>query len=279
MITTTEILPAPPLAPFVRCYAFREFDTRGTNLLKPWHASHEISFLFFFKALPVQLADPQTGEILKKGSYCDIVGIGTKYNGDMTFNGCYAFFEIAFKAGGFNKIFNLYGSEFINRIVCAEDIFNNEIKLFCEQLYHAKTTGEMAVWANAFLLDHLKKQRSGDTKDIIMSASNLIIKNDGIANISNLANIANMSVRSFERRFIRQTGTPPKLLCSIARFNHAFSLKLGNPGESWTTIAALSGYFDQMHLIREFKRFAGNPPSAFIKDTPLTEEHFLERVV
>jgi AraC-like DNA-binding protein len=278
MITTTEILPAPPLAPFVRCYAFREFDTRGTNLLKPWHASNEISLFFFFKALPVQLADPRTGEILKKGSYCDIVGIGTQYNGEMTFNGCYAFFEIAFKAGGFNKIFNICGSEFINQIVCAEDIFNNEIKVLYEQLYSAKNTREMAAWVNTFLLRHLKKQKSRDSKDIIMSASNLIIKNDGIANISNLANIANMSIRNFERQFIRQTGTPPKLLCSITRFNHAFSLKLNNPRESWASIATLSGYFDQMHLIREFKRFSGNPPSAFIRETPLTEEHYLNRV-
>ncbi|HRQ52019.1 MAG TPA: hypothetical protein PLR74_15835, partial [Agriterribacter sp.] len=240
MITTTEILPAPDLAPFVRCYAFREFDTKGANLIKPWHASHEISLFFFFKALPVQLTEPVTGEILKKGSYCDIVGIGTQYNGDMLFNGCYAFFEVDFKAGGFNKIFNIYGSEFINQIVCGEDIFNDEIKILYEQLYVAENTGAMAGLVNTFLLSYLNKQRLSDPKDIIMRASNLIIKSDGNANISNLANISNMSLRNFERHFIRQTGTPPKLLCSIARFNHAFSIKLANPRQSWASIATLS---------------------------------------
>lgn len=278
MITTTEIPPAPVLAPFVRCYAFREFDTKGANLLKPWHASHEISLFFFFKAFPVQLTDPKTGNILKKGSYCDIVGIGTQYNGDMIFNGCYAFFEIAFKAGGFNKIFNVYGSEFVNQIVCGEDIFSDEIKILYEQLYSAENTGKMAVLTNAFLLSYLNRQKQVDSKDIIMKISNLIIKKEGMVDIDKLAQEANMSIRNFERHFIRQTGTPPKLLCSITRFNHAFSLKLNNPGESWASIAALSGYFDQMHLIREFKRFSGNPPSAFIKETPLTEEHYLNRV-
>lgn len=29
MITTSEIAPSPALAPFVRCYTYREFDTKG----------------------------------------------------------------------------------------------------------------------------------------------------------------------------------------------------------------------------------------------------------
>ena len=278
MIITSEINPAPALAPYVRCYAYREFDTGSANMLKPWHASHEISLIFFFKALPVQLTDPKTGEILKKGSYCDIVGIGTQYNGEMFFNGCYAFFEIAFKAGGFNKIFNICGSEFINQIVCGEDILDAEIKILYERLCSTESTEEMAALSNKFLLTYLNRQQPGDSKDIIMKASNIIIKNEGNANINKLANLANMSIRNFERHFIRQTGTPPKLLCSITRFNHAFSLKLANPQESWASIAASAGYFDQMHLIREFKRFSGNAPSVFLKETPLTEEHFINRV-
>ncbi|WP_018615867.1 hypothetical protein [Segetibacter koreensis] len=66
MITTSEVAPSPFLAPFVRCYTYGEFDTKGLDLIKPWHASHEISMPFFFKALPVKLIDPQPGEILKK---------------------------------------------------------------------------------------------------------------------------------------------------------------------------------------------------------------------
>ncbi len=68
-ITTTEIAPSAVLAPFVRCYSYREFDTKGLYLIKPWHASHEIAMPFFFKAEPLQLTDPQTGQILKRGNY------------------------------------------------------------------------------------------------------------------------------------------------------------------------------------------------------------------
>jgi hypothetical protein len=64
MITAPEIAPAPVLAPFVRCYSFREFDTKGRNLIKLWHASHEISMPFFFKAKPVSLINPRTGQTI-----------------------------------------------------------------------------------------------------------------------------------------------------------------------------------------------------------------------
>ncbi len=87
MITSSEVAPAPVLALFVSCYTYREFDTKGVDLIKFWHASHEMSMPFFLKAKPVHFADPQTGRILEKGNYGAAIGAATQYYGDMTFNG------------------------------------------------------------------------------------------------------------------------------------------------------------------------------------------------
>lgn len=278
MIITSEIPPAPALAPFIRCYTFRKFDTGGANMLIPWHANYEISLIFFFKDVPVHLRNPETAKIVKRGTCCDIVGIGTQYNGEMNLNGCYTFFAIAFKPGGLYKIFNVSAAEFLNRIVSADDLFGADIKILYEQLCGADNLEGMSSFANAFLLDQLKKQKPVYSKDIIVNASNLILKNEGIVDIARLAREANMSTRNLERYFIRQTGMSPKLFCCITRFNHAFSLKLDTPQKNWTSIAQSCGYFDQMHLVREFKRFSGNAPSAFFKETPLTEVHYTSKV-
>lgn len=40
----------------------------------------------------------------------------------------------------------------------------------------------------------------------------------------------------------------------------AYLLKENNPKLSWGNIANESGYFDQMHLIHDFKAFAGYSP-------------------
>ncbi|MEP7377362.1 MAG: helix-turn-helix domain-containing protein [Chitinophagaceae bacterium] len=278
MITTTEIPPSPALAAFVRCYTFREFNTCGSNLIKPWNALHETSLFIFFKDKPVQLINPQTGKIIKRGHYAGVMGLATQYNGEMTFNGCYSMFEIIFKSHGFHELFRVSNYEIINRITDAEDIFDSTILSFFEQLSVAKGINEMCAIANRYLLGYLNKQKLYYKNNQITAISDLILKNCGIVSMDRLAYNANMSLRTFERHFIDQVGISPKLYSCITRFNHAFDLKLRNPDKDWTAIAHESGYFDQMHLIKDFKRFTGNTPSSFLKQTPLTEETFNSRV-
>ncbi len=278
MITTFEIAPSPILAPFVRCYSFREFDTGGLDIIRPWQASPEINIDFFFKAKPYQSINPQTGQCLKGGEYGDAIGLGTYYNGELTFNGCYSFFEINFKPNGFNKIFRVCGREITNRIINTEAILDSSVKRFFDQLSNASGLIEMASIADVYLLSYLKKQKLIDYNDPITHTSNLILKNAGSLNVAQLASYANMSLRSFEAHFIEQVGISPKLFCCITRFNHALDIKLKNPKKDWTSIAYECGYFDQMHLIKDFKKFAGNSPSIFLKQTPLTEENYMSRV-
>jgi hypothetical protein len=134
MITNAEIASSPLLTSFVRCYSFQEFDTTGQDLIKPWHASNEVCMYFFFKAKPVQLINPQTGQIINGGSQIGITGLSTQYNGDMTFNGSYAFFGICFKPNGFTKITGTPCSVFTNYIILPDDIFHLAHKTLFEQL-------------------------------------------------------------------------------------------------------------------------------------------------
>jgi len=266
------------LAPFIRSYTYREFDTKGTDVIKPWHASHLTNLVFFFKDVPLKLTAPITGEVLKEGESCDVMGMSTKYNGDLSFNGKYSFLQIFFQPHGFYTLFNGSPIEITDKIVSGEDLFNSEIKLLHEQLYEAKSVGEMAELANNWPLHYLNKKRRIDYKDRITSAANLIIKNGGIINVDTLADYACMSMRNFERIFINETGMSPKELCCITRFTNALELKLSYPSIKWTSIAHQTGYFDQMHLIKDFKRFCGEAPVSLLKHVPLFEEKYISRL-
>ena len=277
MIITTEIPPLKILAPFVRCYSLREFDTKGVALTKPFHAPHEMSMCFFFKAKPVQLVDRQTNKIVKEGSYAAIVGMGTQYNGEMTFNGCYSIFEIVFKPCGL-EIFDFSSSEIINLIVDLDIIFDSSIKTFYDKLCEATGLQAMASLSNDFLLQNLKKRKNLDGSNGIAWVSNSIVKSPCSVDMDKAAYDVNMSLRTFERRFTAQVGIPPKTFSCIARFNHAFADKLKNPTKDWTSIASEYGYYDQNHLIKDFNRFAGTSPKTFLKQTPLAVERFSNRV-
>lgn len=278
MVTTAQFAPSPALAPFVHCYTYREFDTGGTDFIKPFHASHENNINFSFKDLPVKLTSAETGEILKRGKHCDVAGMSTQYNGDMTFNGKYVILQIIFQPHGFYTLFHLSPVEIANKIVWSGDIFNSDLQLLYEQLYEAKNPAAMAELANNWLLHYLNKKRRVDYKDRITLTANLITKNAGLIDVDALARHACMSMRNFERIFISETGMSPKQLCCISRFNYALELKLNYPLLKWTSVAHQAGYFDQMHLIKDFKRFCGEAPVSLLKHVPLFEERYLSRV-
>ncbi len=64
----------------------------------------------------------------------------------------------------------------------------------------------------------------------------------------------------------------PKAYARIVRFSKAYRLHETFPQLSWTEIAHTAGYFDQMHLIKDFKEFAGVNPSVIeqqLLHTPL----------
>lgn len=245
------------------------------DMEKPRHAAHEMTMVFFFKDKPVKLVDPQTKQIVKTGTYCDITGLGTHYLGMATFNGNYSFFEIVFRPNGFNGIFGLPIHSFTDHLIAADDVFDITVRYLFEQLCAAKNLIERGRLADTFLLESLKKRKPGNRKDSIGFTSNMILTSTGPLSVARLAYYANMGVRSFERHFFQQVGMSPRLFCCVARFNHALEIKLSDPQKDWTSIAHECGYFDQMHLVKDFKRFSGNSPAAFLNRTPLTEQEYI----
>jgi AraC-like DNA-binding protein len=89
-----------------------------------------------------------------------------------------------------------------------------------------------------------------------------LLKMGNDSRIGDVAGDACLSLRQFERRCRERLGVSPKLFTRLARFSRAYRMFEGNPGLTWTQISYHCGYFDQMHLIRDFKQFAGVAPGA-----------------
>jgi AraC-like DNA-binding protein len=52
-------------------------------------------------------------------------------------------------------------------------------------------------------------------------------------------------------------------LARVLRLQHAVSLLGRHRRQGWSALALAAGYYDQAHLIREFKALAGVTPRAF----------------
>lgn len=72
-----------------------------------------------------------------------------------------------------------------------------------------------------------------------------------------------MSERQLERRFLQRVGLTPKRFASLRRFERAVVLARTAP--SLTCAALEAGYYDQSHMNREFRRYAGATPGDLVR--------------
>lgn len=81
--------------------------------------------------------------------------------------------------------------------------------------------------------------------------------------VSEVATQLGVAPRTLRRRCRHTTGLAPKRHLRIARLHDAIALSRQRPGASWSRIAALAGFSDQAHLVRDFQALIGETPVAF----------------
>ncbi len=94
-----------------------------------------------------------------------------------------------------------------------------------------------------------------------------IVASSGRVEIASLASQIACSREHLGRDFRRYVGVTPKTLSGIVRFRRALRLIEASQASQASDaglarIAADCGYFDQSHMSRDFRRFAGVPPGA-----------------
>lgn len=195
-----------------------------------------------------------------------LVGPSTHPNGIVSFSGRFHTFIIDFKSNGISRLFRIPMHEFSNEIYSFQEVLGNQVNCLEEQLLYAENIQEMACIADTFLLSFLNKHaRNNVFADGISAASNSMTSQVNLLNVKYYARQTNMSIRNFQRKFKEQVGISPKLYTKNFRFNESLKQKIMHPEQSWTSIAYKCGYFDQMHLIKDFKAFTGFTPSDFFK--------------
>jgi AraC-like DNA-binding protein len=64
--------------------------------------------------------------------------------------------------------------------------------------------------------------------------------------------------------FHEAVGVSPKAFATLVRFQRALDVARNDSGATWANIATASGYYDQAHLIAEFRAIAGVTPRALL---------------
>lgn len=96
----------------------------------------------------------------------------------------------------------------------------------------------------------------------------------GRISVHGLARYLGMSCRNLERKFKERIGMTPKQLCRNIRFKHTYKNIEASPRDNWVDLALACGYYDQAHLINEFRYFTGTSPAEFFKSSCLMPDFF-----
>lgn len=94
-----------------------------------------------------------------------------------------------------------------------------------------------------------------------------IAEDRAMIRVNAVADAFGMSERTLQRLFRQYVGVSPKWTIRCYRLHQAASEAASNDAVDWSALALELGYFDQAHLIRDFKATVGSSPGQYARQT------------
>jgi AraC-like DNA-binding protein len=150
--------------------------------------------------------------------------------------------------------------EFSDRVIELEDVLGPEISELRNCL-EEKTTDD----ARFDLLENwLRKRQRTSPTPAVSYALRTIQDGAGSKRIGRMAEEIGISHKHLLREFDRCVGLTPKIFSRLCAFQRVIQ-SVGHRTEiEWADTAAKCGYYDQAHLIREFRVFSGLTPATYL---------------
>lgn len=206
---------------------------------------------------------------LRTPTHCGWIPFRPNIVGTMTsfYEGSYvdgeSLFGIRFRPVGFTAFCRVPIHEFTNEkveLTLVESLFDEG---FYEGLSKKETIGGLICQVDAYLVQKLGEVFTVDPQ--IVFAVNLIRRSNGLVTPSEVADKSCLSLRQFERKFKSAVGISPKMFSRIIRFQYVHDYLKASDYTGLLSAAVDCGYYDQAHLIKDFKAFSGNVPSDFLR--------------
>ena len=172
-------------------------------------------------------------------------------------------FGIRFQPGRAGLLFRMPLGQLTDLRVNVTDVARGTFRFLGERIAGAPSTRQRIHIAEEELLRAISRVESDRRVD---EAVRLILAARGICDIDEIASRAAVSRQHLARLFGSHVGLTPKTFARVTRFQNALRVS-GRKMASWSDVAAHAGYYDQSHLIADFREFAGATPVPFFLST------------
>ena len=182
-------------------------------------------------------------------------------NAHLKVNGNVHILGICFEPDGIYPFLKIPVSEFRNQMLGTSEIGFKIAEKISDRLSETHDTeSKLSVLERELLL--------------LLDDSNLIperfrkvfyeLKKENNMSISCFCQQNNLNIRKLERMYGKYVGLSANSYQTLNRFHGSLNQLLATDFSKLSDLAYDHGYFDQMHFIKEFKRFTGNTPRNFI---------------
>lgn len=174
-----------------------------------------------------------------------------------------ALLGVALSAAGTTPWLGVDADDLANRITPLSDLLGDRALALRERLLETGSIEARFDLVEQWLRRRLDPKRRPHAA--VEYALQRIAASAGQLAVEDLAHDCGISRKQLGTLFRRQVGLTPKALARVHRFRTALAMLSGLERVPWTELAAHCGYFDQSHLIRDFRAFSGFAPGEFVR--------------
>jgi AraC-like DNA-binding protein len=182
-----------------------------------------------------------------------------------------AMLGIQFRPHGATRLLRLPVCELTNSAVALEDL-SRPLFRSLDRIRNLPLLTHALAALDPILGKFAQHERTED--NLVAHAARDIERSGGLASVEDVADRVGWSTRQLQRRFKDVVGISPKLFARMQRFQRVLRAMDG-PNSDWVDAAVHCGYYDQSHLIRDFREFSGKTPTALLDTEIDLSRHFV----
>lgn len=259
MLAVQTAVPDPRLRPFIRAYVQREACLGRVELVEPVLARLGVMLEFEF-AGSYEIRN-YGSERLEDPNPISVIGPQTWRRARLIIRGQIESVVVLFQPCGFYALFGVPTAPLAETGTEGHALLGPAVSRLHQRLGNLGSFQGRVALLNEYFLHTPARTPGADPA--YRALHRLTLPWPGT--VAGMAQEMGTNLRHLERKSLAYAGVSPKALTRIARFSRALRLHAQNK-QTWTAIAHAAGYHDHMHLIRDFRVFAGDAPTSALEE-------------